>query len=97
MSQHLKNFIDSYYYFFDKKLKNTTIIVGLIGILILLVGIFLWGNAEYSELLKTSLKSNVLESSQSVWVQSIKNLETWRWNIIEIAGVQYNIVLSEVE
>lgn len=97
MSQHIKNIIDSYYYFFDKKLKNTTVIVGLIWMLILLVGISFWADSEHLEILNRSMKTNILESKETPILKSIKNLNSWEGNIIEIAWVQYSVVLSEIE
>jgi hypothetical protein len=38
-----------------------------------------------------------LESKGTATLKEIKNLDTWEGNIIEIAWVEYNIVLTEIE
>ena len=96
LPQQIKNLIESYYYFFDEKLKNTTVIVWLIGILILIVWIIFWSD-NYSELLTKSMKTNVLESQVDYDWESPRNLFTTNGNIIEIWWVKYNVVISEME
>lgn len=79
MSQKIKKIIHAYYYFFDTKLKNTTIIVGLIGMLILSVGIFLWWKYQWTQ---QYAKSNLLELKNNQ-VMTIWNSE-YRISIDEI-------------
>ena len=58
MAEKLKKIIDWYYYFFDHKLKNTTIIIGLVGTLVLCVWIFIGWSIDAE---KYNAKSNILE------------------------------------
>lgn len=78
LAEKLKKFIDSYYYFFDHKLKNTTIIIGLVGTLVLCVWIFIWWNIN--EEIQVNAKSNILEISP--------------WQILEVGWEKYVLQLQ---
>ncbi len=81
MAEKLKKMIDGYYYFFDHKLKNTTIIIGLVGTLILIVWIFIWWTMSWDA--KLNAKSNILEIKP--------------WQIMEIWWQKYILTLETAD
>ena len=78
MGEKLQKLIDWYYYFFDHKLKNTTIIIWLVGTLVLCVWIFIGWSIDTEK--QYNAKSNILEIQP--------------WQIMEIWGKKYTLQLD---
>jgi len=58
LKTRLKNFIEAYYHFFDQRLPNTTLIIGIVWFLVLCVWMLIGG--EYQVQAHMS-KANILE------------------------------------
>ncbi len=81
LGNKIKKIIDSYYHFFDCKLKNTTIIIGLVGVIVLCVWIFVGWRASTESF--PQLKANILEVGQDQFV--------------DIQGKKYKLSLEEIK
>lgn len=77
----LEKFVKSYYNFFDKKLKNSTLVVFLISILIILIWIIF------------SSDESLLYSRNSL----LQANNTIQENVIIIDWIKYKIILKKLD
>ena len=81
----LQKAIDNYYCFFDEKLGNSTCIVLMVALLVLLV----WSIAPVANASSAHLmKGNILEASAKKTLSAT--------NVVMIDGEEYEIVFSKI-
>ena len=73
----MKQFIDSYYDFFDKKLNSSTVVVLIISVFVLLVWSLAWDKQAFS-----NYKTSVLESTKTEETENIVTIDWKKYKLI---------------